>query len=490
MRYRHMLRGVLAAAGLVCCLAPRAAARRSARIPGTGGPQLHADRQGGSHHDGRRRLLSVLGLLPTMEPPDVSGRDADRQPGRRGHGDAEQRARRHRPERLADLPRAWARSRRRARRPTRRPIPARRGRWGSRRRSARRSPTRSSRRSRARSTTRARRGPTCRSRWAWSAPSSSGRRPAPTRPTTSTESKFDREFLFLLSEIDSHIHDMVDDALTQRPVDRRRGRHGRPQHQPAPGQLLSRTTGSSTAATRRTRWPTTSRGPLSDAALRLAGEGAHGRRRADARDRRRPRPASVPPPRQPRARDRGGRQPAAEREPASWRGTIDLSHLVFTDPVGARPDRRRAVQLERRRPRVGRLRRAARRGASATTCATACRARAPASTRRPHEWCADHGKKIPVIMQDQLGIDQGEFYSGSPFLGFLGPKQVGSLQPEPGRRLHVHVALPHGKRDHQLRHFPRRHDDDAHGAAEERRRSSRKARRCMTTRRRISCTLG
>jgi hypothetical protein len=48
-----------------------------------------------------------------------------------------------------------------------------------------------------------------------------------------------------------------------------------------------------------------------------------------------------------------------------------------------------------------------------------------------HEWCADHGKKIPVVMQDQLGIDQGEFYSGSPFLGFLGPKQVGTLNLNP-----------------------------------------------------------
>ena len=48
-----------------------------------------------------------------------------------------------------------------------------------------------------------------------------------------------------------------------------------------------------------------------------------------------------------------------------------------------------------------------------------------------NESCMDHGKKIPVIMQDQLGIDQGEFYSGSPFLGFLGPKQVGTLNLNP-----------------------------------------------------------
>lgn len=33
------------------------------------------------------------------------------------------------------------------------------------------------------------------------------------------------------------------------------------------------------------------------------------------------------------------------------------------------------------------------------------------------EWCADHGAPLPVLMPDQRDVDAGPFFSGSPFLG-------------------------------------------------------------------------
>jgi manganese oxidase len=37
-----------------------------------------------------------------------------------------------------------------------------------------------------------------------------------------------------------------------------------------------------------------------------------------------------------------------------------------------------------------------------------------------HEWCADHGKPFPVIQPNQQDVSYGEYYSGSPFLGQFG----------------------------------------------------------------------
>ncbi len=50
------------------------------------------------------------------------------------------------------------------------------------------------------------------------------------------------------------------------------------------------------------------------------------------------------------------------------------------------------------------------------------------------EYCADHGKPMPVVIPDQLSTDFGGFYSGSPFLGFLGllPPGQGGLNPDAG----------------------------------------------------------
>jgi hypothetical protein len=50
------------------------------------------------------------------------------------------------------------------------------------------------------------------------------------------------------------------------------------------------------------------------------------------------------------------------------------------------------------------------------------------------EDCADHGKKIPVVLPDQLSTDFGGFWSGSPFLGTLAllPPGQGGLNPDAG----------------------------------------------------------
>jgi FtsP/CotA-like multicopper oxidase with cupredoxin domain len=37
-----------------------------------------------------------------------------------------------------------------------------------------------------------------------------------------------------------------------------------------------------------------------------------------------------------------------------------------------------------------------------------------------HEWCADHGKPFPVILPNQQDVQFGEYYSGSPYLGQFG----------------------------------------------------------------------
>lgn len=50
------------------------------------------------------------------------------------------------------------------------------------------------------------------------------------------------------------------------------------------------------------------------------------------------------------------------------------------------------------------------------------------------EYCPDHGKPFPVILPDQLDLTFGGFYSGTPFLGMLGslPPGEGGLNPTAG----------------------------------------------------------
>jgi hypothetical protein len=51
-----------------------------------------------------------------------------------------------------------------------------------------------------------------------------------------------------------------------------------------------------------------------------------------------------------------------------------------------------------------------------------------------HEYCPDHGKEIPVTLPDLTNLAFGGFYSGSPYLGFLGslPPGEGGLNPDAG----------------------------------------------------------
>jgi hypothetical protein len=51
-----------------------------------------------------------------------------------------------------------------------------------------------------------------------------------------------------------------------------------------------------------------------------------------------------------------------------------------------------------------------------------------------HEYCADHGKAFPVVLPEALALANGPFYSGSPFLGQVGlmPPGDGGLNPNAG----------------------------------------------------------
>jgi hypothetical protein len=44
------------------------------------------------------------------------------------------------------------------------------------------------------------------------------------------------------------------------------------------------------------------------------------------------------------------------------------------------------------------------------------------------EWCADHGRPLPVLIPEQDDLSPGDFFSGSPFLG-----QLGTLPPGLGK---------------------------------------------------------
>jgi FtsP/CotA-like multicopper oxidase with cupredoxin domain len=51
-----------------------------------------------------------------------------------------------------------------------------------------------------------------------------------------------------------------------------------------------------------------------------------------------------------------------------------------------------------------------------------------------HEYCADHGKPFPVVLPEALALTNGPFYSGSPYLGQFGlmPPGDGGLNPNAG----------------------------------------------------------
>lgn len=58
----------------------------------------------------------------------------------------------------------------------------------------------------------------------------------------------------------------------------------------------------------------------------------------------------------------------------------------------------------------------------------------PATTPNYMEWCADHNAAIPVTLPDLTNLAFGGFYSGSPYLGYLGslPPGEGGLNPNAG----------------------------------------------------------
>ena len=58
----------------------------------------------------------------------------------------------------------------------------------------------------------------------------------------------------------------------------------------------------------------------------------------------------------------------------------------------------------------------------------------PATTPNYGEWCADHNAPIPVTLPDLTNLAFGGFYSGSPYLGYLGslPPGEGGLNPNAG----------------------------------------------------------
>ncbi|MGB8339083.1 MAG: multicopper oxidase domain-containing protein [Burkholderiales bacterium] len=62
------------------------------------------------------------------------------------------------------------------------------------------------------------------------------------------------------------------------------------------------------------------------------------------------------------------------------------------------------------------------------------------------EWCPDHGKPLPVILPNQLDLTYGDSYSGSPFLG-----QFGVLPPgHPGLNVsagYFHMWHSHNERE-------------------------------------------
>jgi FtsP/CotA-like multicopper oxidase with cupredoxin domain len=59
---------------------------------------------------------------------------------------------------------------------------------------------------------------------------------------------------------------------------------------------------------------------------------------------------------------------------------------------------------------------------------------APGDPMEPNEYAPDHGKPIPVTLPDLSNLAFGGFYSGSPYLGFLGslPPGEGGLNPDAG----------------------------------------------------------
>jgi FtsP/CotA-like multicopper oxidase with cupredoxin domain len=242
------------------------------------------------------------------------------------------------------------------------------------------------------------------------------------------QSKFDREFLFLLTEMDSHVHDMVEDAVNNGlPIDSVVDSEGHNINQrlatyfPNYWFLNGRNAPDSLAEDQGTgingRYPTQPYGSLvkvhpgDQILMRVIGAGHdlhpfhhHGNH----------------------ARIIATDGHLLQSAPGAG---IDLSHQVFTiqSVPGQTVDALFSWSGEGLGWDAYGVPHAAQLIQTCDGKTVASNAYDPVT----HEWCGDHNKKIPVLIQDQLGIQMGEFYSGSPFLGYLGPKPVGSLNLNP-----------------------------------------------------------
>lgn len=67
-----------------------------------------------------------------------------------------------------------------------------------------------------------------------------------------------------------------------------------------------------------------------------------------------------------------------------------------------------------------------------------------------HEFCADHNKPLPVTLPEALAVTNGPFYSGSPFLGRVGlmPPGDGGLNPNAG-----YTYMWHSHNEKELTNF-------------------------------------
>ena len=192
------------------------------------------------------------------------------------------------------------------------------------------------------------------------------------------------------------------------------------------------------------------------AALRRADADAPRRPRADARGRRRPRHAPVPPPRP--ARPRSSRSTASRSQTGrpGRRAPFDLSHEVFT--IQSLPGQTvdailrwtgKGLGWDIYGHKTGRRQRLRRRPGPEGLDPTTQRV-----LRRPPQAAAGGAAR-------GAGADQRAVLQRQPVPRPGGPDAPGRRRAQPERRLHLHVALPQREGDHQLRHLPGRNDDDA-----------------------------
>jgi hypothetical protein len=69
---------------------------------------------------------------------------------------------------------------------------------------------------------------------------------------------------------------------------------------------------------------------------------------------------------------------------------------------------------------------------------------------QPEEWAPDHGKPFPVTLPEQINLTFGGFWTGSPFLGVLGslPPGEGGLNPTAG-----YVFMWHSHTEKELTNY-------------------------------------